>query len=447
MQTQQPLQNKGRVDHTLLTGNGRVCLWRRRWSSPATGSVTPVDALLDTTEASVSLAVREMACRVNQAARNFDTAAHTLARTAQIHLSGELLRQVVEAEGRAVLQAQHTGALLLGWTASDCRVGPPDAVGTAQPPVPNTTAAPAGLPATHVAPVGPPTENAAAGPAAENAPDVAPTPVATRIYLGSDGVKVPLLTDAEKQARRQKVKQKRRHCGKKRRPLPRAKPGADQRYKEFKIVTFYDEAQKHRHVAVTAGDHEAAGELMRRDASRLRLDLAADKVAIVDGAPWIRNQIQGQSLPMDVIELDFYHLADNVHKARRTVYGEAEEAGQEWAAQVLHTAKHEGYAALRDKLVAWQKELRGAKKRTAAETLLNYVTDRREMVAYPEYVAAGRQIGSGPTESMCKTTTTRLKGVGMRWDANNAEALMALDALEQSGEWKRYWQLCLKPAA
>jgi hypothetical protein len=66
------------------------------------------------------------------------------------------------------------------------------------------------------------------------------------------------------------------------------------------------------------------------------------------------------------------------------------------------------------------------------------------MVAYPEYVAAGRQIGSGPTESMCKTTTTRLKGVGMRWDAGNAEALMALAALEQSGEWKRYWDLRLQ---
>ena len=63
---------------------------------------------------------------------------------------------------------------------------------------------------------------------------------------------------------------------------------------------------------------------------------------------------------MDVIELDFYHLADNVHKARRVVYGE-ESAGQEWASGVLHTAKHEGYEALRDGLVAWKQGLRGAR--------------------------------------------------------------------------------------
>src|SRR5437899_2210989 len=62
--------------------------------------------------------------------------------------------------------------------------------------------------------------------------------VKTRVYLGSDGVKVPLLTQAEKNARRVKIKAKRRRCGKKCRPVPRPRSGADQRYKEFKIVTY-----------------------------------------------------------------------------------------------------------------------------------------------------------------------------------------------------------------
>jgi hypothetical protein len=416
----QRLENKGRTDHTILTVNGRIVLWRRRWSSPATGSITPLDTLLDAAEATLTVGVRELACRLNQPARNFDKAAENLARAAQVQMSGESLRQVVEAEGRAVLRAQQSGALPLAWTAADCLVPP---AGPDQP-APRPAAAPA---------------PSAAAPAP-------PAPAAaTRLYLGSDGVKVPLLTDAEKQARRQKVKQKRRRCGKKCRPLPKAKPGADQRYKEFKIVTYYDEAQEHRHVAVTQGDHQAAGALMRRDACRLRLDKADDKVAVVDGAEWIVNQIKGQSLPVDVIELDFYHLADYVHKTRRAVYGEENEVGSAWAAVLLHTAKHDGYEALRDALVAWKQSLRGAKRRKAAEGLLGYVTDRRAMVAYPEYLAAGRQIGSGPTESMCKTTTLRLKGSGMRWDADNAEAVMALDALEQSGEWQAYWHLRLRP--
>jgi hypothetical protein len=353
--------------------------------------------------------------------------AENLARAAGIVLSGELVRQVVEAEGRAVLRAQQAGALAIPWTAADCRI----------PGATPAQATPAQATPAQATP-------AQATPAQATPAQARPV---TRVYLGSDGVKVPLVTDAEKQARRRQVKQRRRRCGKKRRPLPRAKKGADQRYKEFKIVTYYDETQEHRHVSVTRDDRVVAGALMRRDASCIRLDLADDKVAVVDGAPWIVNQIEAQSLPMDVIELDFYHLVDNVHKARRAVYGEEAESGREWAAGLLHVAKHEGYESLRDALVLWKKGLGGRRRRQAAEGLIGYVTERREMVAYPAYLAAGRQIGSGPTESMCKATTLRLKGVGMRWDADNAEAIMALDALEQSGAWKQYWDYRRKRAA
>ena len=80
-----------------------------------------------------------------------------------------------------------------------------------------------------------------------------------------------------------------------------------------------------------------------------------------------------------------------------------------------------------------------------ADRLVNYVSERREMIKYPEFRARGWQIGSGPTEAMCKTLTARLKGSGMRWDADNAEALMALEALTQSGQWEVYWQTQLRP--
>jgi len=34
----------------------------------------------------------------------------------------------------------------------------------------------------------------------------------------------------------------------------------------------------------------------------------------------------------------------------------------------------------------------------------------------------------------------------MRWDAGNAEAIMALEALQQSNQWKPYWQTQLPKA-
>src|SRR5262249_54013187 len=180
-------------------------------------------------------------------------------------------RQIVEAEGKAVARAQQSGALTIPWSAADC-------------PVKDEQGRPTGT---------------------------------TRVYLGADGVLVPTVTDQEKKGRRHKIKQKRRLGGKRCRPLPKAKAGADQRYKEVKIVTYYDQDQAHRHVGVTRGDCTRAGQLMRRDAGRIRLTQADDKVGLYDGAGWIPHQVRRQCLPLGTQELYFYHLAQNVHQARR----------------------------------------------------------------------------------------------------------------------------------
>ena len=60
------------------------------------------------------------------------------------------------------------------------------------------------------------------------------------------------------------------------------------------------------------------------------------------------------------------------------------------------------------------------------------------MPDYPRYRACGFDIGSGPTESLCRMLTARLKGGGKRRNRPNAEALMALAALKQSRLWQGY---------
>jgi len=61
------------------------------------------------------------------------------------------------------------------------------------------------------------------------------------------------------------------------------------------------------------------------------------------------------------------------------------------------------------------------------------------MINYDDSQERGWHIGSGPIESMCKATTRRIKGPGMRWDRDNAEAMMALEAMRLSNQWDRYW--------
>jgi hypothetical protein len=47
------------------------------------------------------------------------------------------------------------------------------------------------------------------------------------------------------------------------------------------------------------------------------------------------GQILARRLPMTATGLDFYHLGENVHKARRVIFGEDNPGGKEWAAGLL----------------------------------------------------------------------------------------------------------------
>jgi hypothetical protein len=385
--------SKGVESRSSLTANGRIALRRRRF---ADGGQTPMDRFLDQTQATLSLGVRQFCCVLNADSPSFARAANNLHRTTGIRLSAELLRQVVEQEGTQVLACSATaGQLPCPFTAGDCTVN--------------------GI---------------------------------SRMYLGCDGFLTSMITDAEKKLRRAGARERRRHLPHKPRlPLPSRKTGSDQRYKELKLVTFYDESHEHRLVSVTRRNHCAAGRLMRRDGARAGFFDAQEKLAVIDGGPWIINQIKAQSLPMTAVSLDFYHLAENVRKAKRSCFGEDDPAAaataDAWAGRTLHIAKHQGYQPLRDHLLQWRSSLKGDRdghRRRAADLLINYVTDRRELIEYPRFLNEQWQIGSGPTESQCNQVPRRVKGRGKRWDPDNAEAVMAIETLEQSNLSSVYWQ-------
>ncbi len=375
----------------MLTVNGKIETYRRWWYGVQIGSVAPADAILDPSGATITPGVVEMACRVNLPATSFRKAAAVLDRTAQVKLSGERLRQEVEAAGRRVLKAQQDNALAVTWHAKDCVASEGQIPGT------------------------------------------------TRVYTGCDGVMVPIITDAEKVKRRDKIKAKRRRRGKKCKPLPPRRRGSDLAWKEFKVVFFYSEDAEHQHVAFTHGNHLAAGTLLRREADRLLFREADEHVGLVDGAVWIREQMALHLAELDGLGLDFFHLSENVHRARRKVFGEESPEGCVWAGELMHVFKHEGYAAAWEKIIQWRAAMRGKAKREAADRLLKFVSTRKEMIRYPSFRDRGWQIGSGPTESQCKLCTKRLKGYGRRWDRPNATAVAALETLDRNGQWRQFW--------
>ena len=436
----------------MLTINGKIELFRRWWRDRQLGSIAPVDEVIDPSGAKITHGVVEMASRVNLSASSFRKAAAVLERTAQVELSGEYLRQVVEAVGRCALQAQQSHAIDVAWHAQDCEViddsevfADGEVINDSTPHVPEVTTlempeAPlATMPSDSM-----PDVLDAPLPSTPTAPTISTTPLPstpkkTRVYAGCDGVMVPIITDAEKVKRRNTILAKRRRSGKKCRPLPQRKQGADGPWKEFKVVYFYSGDMERQHTAFTEGNRTKAGTLMRREADRLRFREAAERVGLVDGADWIRNQMSLHLPELDGLGLDFYHLGENVHRARRKVYGEKSLEGKAWAGALMHEFKHTDYATVWQKLIEWRASIHAPSKRKAADRLLNYVSCREEMIRYPAFRARGWQIGSGPTESQCKLCTSRLKGRGRRWDGSNATAIAALDTLDRNGQWQKFW--------
>jgi len=402
----------------VLTVNGSVRIERERFvvrhaDRPREGvtlAALPIvgdDPTPGTHRSKVTRGVRELMCRVHLNARSFDDAADLLGHTAQVVSSAERLRQVVQREGKAVQRLQQRGeaggpALAPAWTAQDCRA---DAADVNQLMLPYRP---------------------------------------LRLYVGCDGVMVPRVTEAEKLKRREAVKARRRQRRRRRPDAPRPKRlpprrrGADHGWKELKLVHHYDQHAEHSHVSTTTADHRVAGAVIARDARKLKAPKADEHIALVDGAPWIRARLEEAGLDLDAIGLDFYHLAEHVHQARRQVFGEADEQGHAWARDLLRLVRDRGYEAFRDRVAETRQPRRGRKRRALGE-LLDYAAARADMIDYPRFRDHHWHLGSGPTESACKHIPRRLKGPGMRWDRPGVDATTHLAALHHSGQWQAYW--------
>jgi len=378
------LRNKGKQVTTHQTINGRVHVRRTVYWSSQTGTVIPVDHWLGIDAHRFSPGVREMCCR-EALHCSFDVTTENLRRTAQLSLSGGTVRTVVENQGGAVLAQQRSETLRPGFTAADC--------------------------------------------------------TCETLITGTDGVMVPLVTEQQKRKRRQtesaeRMRQRRGSTAKAGRP----RRGSDGPYKEFKVLAFYDPDKKHCHVVGTAGNHEALGRLMRREAGRLQLGRAKVKYAVTDGADWIANQYRRQLPMLDEHILDYYHLREHVIAASYVLYGEGTKKAENWREDMMGCVWEQGSLVMLHRLGPYLRWRRSGPKREALESLREYVGKRVNMTDYPSFRQAGYDCGSGPTESLCGTLTDRLKGSGMRWDKDHAESMMALASLYHSGLWHTYWK-------
>lgn len=212
-------------------------------------------------------------------------------------------------------------------------------------------------------------------------------------------------------------------------------------WRDVKLSALYDQQLQRKHYVANLQPAHQFGLTVRQYAGAVGVWQAREKVGAGDGADWVWRQLEVNFPILDHHVLDFYHLGEHVYKAAWTIHPEGSDRGQRWAKAQLHLAKHHGGQRLIAALELSRKRDKRPKAKHAIQQLVDYLTKHKDRMNYPQMLAAGIRIGTGPLESGCKNVIgQRLKGRGMRWRVENAEAMACLRALlASSGCWNALW--------
>lgn len=174
-------------------------------------------------------------------------------------------------------------------------------------------------------------------------------------------------------------------------------------------------------------------------ACRCGLETAPEVVLLGDGARWIWDHIGGLLKEATQI-VDWYHVVEHLWACGRALHGEGTAATADWVTQHKALLWAGDLAGLLGSLRDQQARARAPTKRAALESLITYVENQGDRLAYDRFRARGLDIGSGRVEAACKHVVgVRMKRNGMRWSPAGAQATLSLRTVWLNGEWDTFW--------
>jgi len=184
------------------------------------------------------------------------------------------------------------------------------------------------------------------------------------------------------------------------------------------------------------------GATVRQQGMEVGIEQAERWIALSDGGSGLEECLRTHFPRVDAIILDFYHAAEYLSDLAKAWHGAEAHAGETLGQQWCHQLKHQGGHAVLATLQGLDLRGRSVAARECYQATVRYVENHLHRMDYPTYRAKGWQIGSGPVESACKRVVgQRLKGAGMRWGEEGAEAVCRLRALflSETGPWDAFW--------
>ncbi len=185
------------------------------------------------------------------------------------------------------------------------------------------------------------------------------------------------------------------------------------------------------------------GAVLRRQAGQVGMNRAERWIGLTDGGNGLESFVTSQFPLVEVVIIDFWHVADHLGDLARTLHPADEEQAQAVKGQWCHVLKHQGGQAVVKELETLVLPARSSVARAKHAEVLNYLKKNMARMDYPTYLAKGWLIGSGAVESACKTVVgQRLKLAGMRWREPGTDSVCHLRALYRSerSQWDGFWR-------
>lgn len=188
----------------------------------------------------------------------------------------------------------------------------------------------------------------------------------------------------------------------------------------------------------TMGPIEEFGPLLRQEAIRRGLALAALVVLLIDGDAGLAKM--GRLCFPGIIQIvDFYHAL--VHAGQVLVALLGGKAHPDYKPRLGRWAKRLLKNQVEQLIAETRQECAGQAQAEAVEQELGYFVNNVERMQYGTFRRRGFFIGSGVIEAGCKTVIgARCKQSGMFWGEPGVENILALRCVHASRRLEEFWK-------
>lgn len=236
------------------------------------------------------------------------------------------------------------------------------------------------------------------------------------------------------------------------RPLSSGYHRFDAEWREPKLFTIYevdDKGRKQKKGVVrcdgTFGGPDTLVELLAAELRRLDAANAARVVFLGDGARWIWNRIDDIAGKAHIVQdkvlrcLDYYHAVEHLAKIAEAKSFPSPKERKKWLKNMKKLLKTSTPQQFLD-------ELKKAKCRGnhIIKCEYEYFSKNRNAIGYAQLSKNNLPIGSGAIESAVRRVVNlRIKGAGIFWHIENAEAILHMRSQLKSGNWNKFFDYLL----